>query len=107
MVSLASVNGPSVTVILPPNEVTRVPEGSSPPAASSTPFLVISSTSRSISAIIFSSGGSAAVVVIRNRIALSPYRRQGPVLPAAPSAGASHCGHRNRHSTQRDFVAGR
>ena len=60
---------------------------------------VISSTSRSISATIFSSGGSPAVVVIRNRIALSPHRRQGPALPAAPSADASHCGHRNRHST--------
>ena len=71
MVSLDSVNGPSVTVIFPPEEVTRVPSGSSPPAASSTPFLVISSTSRSISATSLSSGGSALEVVIRNRIVVS------------------------------------
>src|SRR5215813_2862751 len=70
--SLASVNGPSVMVIFPPEEVMRVPTGSSPPVASSTPARLSSSMSRPISVSIFSSGGSPALVVIRNRICLPP-----------------------------------
>src|SRR5205823_2210802 len=100
MVSLDSANGPSVTVIFPPEEVTRVPSASSPPAASSTPFLVISSTSRSISATSLSSGGSALEVVIRNRIVVS-LASLGPG-PAGPPADASNRGRRNRHPRQ-DF----
>src|SRR5215469_14873830 len=81
--------------IFPPEEVTRVPTGSSPPAASRTPFLVISSTSRSISATSLSSGGSAFEVVIRNRIVVSLALPGRPRWPAP--ADASNRGRWNRH----------
>jgi hypothetical protein len=55
--SLASVNGPSVTVISSPTEVTRTPPASRPPVASSTPAAVSSSMNLPISAYSFSSAG--------------------------------------------------
>src|SRR5215472_3738057 len=83
MISLASVNGPSVTVTLPPESRTRAPSavGPRPPLPIIVPVFVSSSASLLIASINSLGGGpclSACLTIIMNRIVRSPYQFLGP-----------------------------
>src|SRR5687768_7948520 len=83
MTSLTSANGPSVTLALPPGNVTRAPieGGCSPSRANSTPAFCNDSLYFIIAATAFASGtvpGFAlsypfGIIIIMNRMDVSPY----------------------------------
>src|SRR5277367_5456497 len=91
IISLASVNGPSITVTRPPESRTLAPAavGSSPPLPSSVPALIASSVSLPIASI-NSFGGmpcaSLCFTIIMYRIVKSPYvlRVVNRFLPGHP-----------------------
>src|SRR5580704_8804704 len=77
IISLASVNGPSVTVTCPPDSRTLAPAevGSSPPLPSSVPFLIASSLSLPMASINCFGGApcpSLCFTIIMYRIVISP-----------------------------------
>src|SRR5580658_1685369 len=92
IISLASVNGPSVTLIRPPESRTLTPAavGSSPPLPSSVPFLIASSDSLPMASI-NSLGGmpsaSLCFTIIMYRIVTSPcvLRLVNHFLPGHPN----------------------
>src|SRR6185369_4362812 len=103
--SLASVNGPSVTVIFPPAKRTREPAavGPSPPVSIISPDFIASSASFPMASISSLGGGpefSGALTIIKNRIVILLllcyvpvcYWISGSTIASSESYGNRHAG---------------